>query len=89
MQVDLLRQKLASEQQRARTAEASLACHQQMQELLQAAVQTVLHARGSSQVCPDNHKGRVSDYPDLTEFPVLPKFATSMYGVLPTVLFGA
>lgn len=88
MQVDLLRQKLASEQQRARTAEASLAGQQQMQEVLQAAVQAVLHARGSSQVCPDHHKGGVSDW-DFTECPVLPKFATSMYGVLPTVLFGA
>ncbi|KAL0035491.1 hypothetical protein WJX77_008723 [Trebouxia sp. C0004] len=39
--VALLRHKLASEQQRARTAEASLAAQHQMQELLQTAVQAV------------------------------------------------
>ncbi len=50
LQVALLRQKLASEQQRARTAEASLAAQQQMQELLQTAVQAVLHNRGQPQV---------------------------------------
>ena len=50
LQVTLLRQKLASEQQRARTAEASLAAQHQMQELLQTAVQAVLRARGQRQV---------------------------------------
>ena len=47
----LLREKLAKEQQRARAAEATLAAQQQMQQLLQSAVQAVLLTRGSAQVC--------------------------------------
>ena len=50
MQLALLRQKLASEQQRAHAAEASLAGQQQLQELLQAAVQAVLQARQAQEV---------------------------------------
>jgi hypothetical protein len=53
LQVALLRQKLASEQQRARTAEASLAAQHLMQELLQTAVQAVLRTSGQQQV---NHQ---------------------------------
>ena len=50
VQVALLREKLAKEQQRARAAEATLAAQHQMQELLQCAVQAVLRARNSTQV---------------------------------------
>ena len=50
LQVALLREKLAKEQQRARAAEATLAAQHQMQELLQCAVQAVLLARNSTQV---------------------------------------
>ena len=50
LQVALLRQKLAAEQQRARTAEASLAAQHQMQELLHTAVQAVLRTRGQPKV---------------------------------------
>ena len=47
----LLRERLAKEQQRARAAEATLAAQQQVQQLLQSAVQAVLLARISAQVC--------------------------------------
>ena len=50
IQVALLREKLAKEQQRARAAEATLAAQHQMQQLLQSAVQAVLLARSSAQV---------------------------------------
>jgi len=56
LQVALLRQKLASEQQRARTAEASLAAQHQMQELLHTAVQAVLRTRGQPKV---THQGNL------------------------------
>ncbi|KAA6427234.1 MAG: hypothetical protein FRX49_02991 [Trebouxia sp. A1-2] len=48
-QVALLRQKLASEQQRARTAEASLAAQHELRKLLQIAVQAVLRTRAQQQ----------------------------------------
>ena len=50
VQVALLREKLAKEQQRARAAEATLAAQHQMQQLLQSAVQAVLLARSGAQV---------------------------------------
>lgn len=50
LQVALLREKLAKEQQRARAAEATLAAQHQMQQLLQGVVQAVLLARNSTQV---------------------------------------
>lgn len=50
LQVALLREKLAKEQQRARAAEAMLAAQHQMQQLLQGIVQAVLLARSSMQV---------------------------------------
>ena len=53
LQVALLRQKLASEQQRARTAEASLAAQHELRKLLQIAVQAVLRTRAQQQV---NHQ---------------------------------
>lgn len=50
VQVALLREKVAKEQQRARAAEATLAAQHQMQQLLQSAVQAVLLARSGAQV---------------------------------------
>lgn len=49
VQVALLREKLAKEQQRARAAEATLAAQHQMQQLLQSAVHAVLLARSATQ----------------------------------------
>lgn len=52
VQIALLREKLAKEQQRARAAEATLAAQHQMQQLLQSAVHAVLLARNSTQQVP-------------------------------------
>lgn len=52
VQVALLREKLAKEQQRARAAEATLAAQHQMQQLLQSAVHAVLRARSATQQVP-------------------------------------
>lgn len=50
VQVALLREKLAKEQQRARAAEATLTAHHHLHHLLQSAVQAVLLARNGTQV---------------------------------------